>query len=601
MQQHIRFFILALVVSSVGVGLFLFFSSSSTDDRHVKDGAQSPQQYQYAGPWDKELFDGLYNRLTSTPDLPTIKGGIVPHHLLAGDFAARFFEVIKQQQPSTVILIGPNHFGRGHAPIITSERDWKTPYGEVMVDRELLSKVGDVVVINEDVVAEEHAIYSIVPFIARSVPNAKIVPFVVQVGAPTSSLELFIDRLIAFAPQDAVIVASIDFSHYQISSVADFHDAMAINTIETFNYDRIPNLEIDSPESLYVLLRLMDHHGTKKIAHALHTNAAKIAKNPGATNLTSYYTPFFTAGLAKQETTPTILHFGDMMLDRNVAKQIERHGSDYLFEELAGEELRFFSGVDVVGANLEGPVADSRRETSKEIAFRFKPSVLPMLQKYNFTHFSQANNHSYDMGKQAFAESINNLKEAGFTVYGEQYRVNAGSVAATKIGDANIAFIGVNDTNAPIDQDAALDLVRLYDKDMDYVIVNIHWGLEYKPVSHPRQRMLAHAFIDAGADVIIGHHPHVVQEVEVYKKKPIFYSLGNFIFDQYFSKETQQGLGIGLVLSSDQIKTYFFPIESELSKASLMPYEKAKLFMKKLVDRSRLDSYTLDNFELTIQ
>jgi poly-gamma-glutamate synthesis protein (capsule biosynthesis protein) len=106
----------------------------------------------------------------------------------------------------------------------------------------------------------------------------------------------------------------------------------------------------------------------------------------------------------------------------------------------------------------------------------------------------------------------------------------------------------------------------------------MHWGTEYQHVNGRLQAEMAHKLIDAGADVIIGHHPHVIQGIEVYQGKPIFYSLGNFVFDQYFSEDTQRGLAIGLVLDKDGIEASIFPLRSSASQVSLADEkEKAKI------------------------
>ena len=109
------------------------------------------------------------------------------------------------------------------------------------------------------------------------------------------------------------------------------------------------------------------------------------------------------------------------------------------------------------------------------------------------------------------------------------------------------------------------------------------------------------ARVDAGAKIVVGHHPHVIQEIEVYKDRPIFYSLGNFIFDQYFSTPTQQGLGIGLVFhDTERVSAYIFPIESIDSQNNLMEYEESKAAINQLVAASRLGGYNIEDFKLDI-
>ncbi len=287
-----------------------------------------------------------------------------------------------------------------------------------------------------------------------------------------------------------------------------------------------------------------------------------------------------------------ILNFGDLMLDRSVKKQIDEYGEDYLFAPLNTTSVKFFETADIISVNLEGPFADTRRDTTKEIAFRFDPALLPMLQRHRFTVFSAANNHSYDMGGEGFKESLENLREAGFLVYGEQYQVTSTALLVHEVSGKKIAFIGVNDTNSPIPLEATKTLIQKAEKEADVTILNAHWGEEYRAVSNSRQQELAHAFIDAGVDVVIGHHPHWVQEMEIYNDRLIFYSLGNFVFDQYFSKATQEGLAVGLALYPNEMVAYLFPLQGKASQVSLMTGAPRRTFLKSFIDRSRLGDYS---------
>lgn len=307
--------------------------------------------------------------------------------------------------------------------------------------------------------------------------------------------------------------------------------------------------------------------------------------------------------LVVQEETSVvrILSFGDIMLDRNVKKRIEEHGEEYLLGKLAGPNNEFFRAWDLVSANMEGPFADERRPTSKSIAFRFDPVLIPMLKRYGFTTLSHANNHSNDMRFEGHDESVRHLRDAGITVYGSENRVDQDSLVIEEVKGKKVAFIGLNDTYAPsipVDMKAGLTLVKEAKNTADFVIVNIHWGEEYALVSNTRQRTLAHTLIDAGVDMVIGHHPHVVEEIEIYNKKPIFYSLGNFIFDQYFSEDTQQGLGIGLLWDGVSSTIELIPLQSTQSQVTIMTGTAEETFMKALIERSRLGTFVIQDKEI---
>lgn len=303
--------------------------------------------------------------------------------------------------------------------------------------------------------------------------------------------------------------------------------------------------------------------------------------------------------------TASILNFGDLMMDRNVKKQIDINGVDYIFEKLDLLNNSSTEQFDIIEANLEGPFANSRRATSKSIAFRFDPALISTLKKYNFSLFNLANNHSLDMSAKGFEESKTNLKNAGIDFYGKQYSVGDDSLLIKQVGDFKFGFIGLDDT---INKIKPSEIKKLVDKaktdGADFVVANVHWGEEYKEISNTRQRQLAHGLIDLDVDVIIGHHPHVVEEMEIYKNRPIYYSLGNFVFDQYFSVPTQQGLGVGLVFKEENgqksISNYVFPLESVKSQVRQMKYTPAVKYFSDWTAKSRLNNLQFNNFNLII-
>ena len=557
--------------------------------------------YQYSQPWDKEMFDNFYNnKLSPTSALSTIKGGIIPHHLLAGKYIASFLATLEKQEPSVVVLIGPNHFGQGRGEVISTLWDWQTPYGILKTNKILLNKLHaeKFLTFENSLFKTEHSINGPIALIKKILPNTTILPIVLKNNLSNKELDNFANKLKEILPSDAVIISSIDFSHYQTINAANFHDEFSESVIASFDYARLKTLEIDSVPSLYLLLKLMDSYGTKKIVYDWHSNSAEITGQSDLEQTTSYYLPLFSKGESSTEKVASLLFFGDMMLDRNVAKRIGEKGSDYIFSKLAGEEDRFLKGSDIIHVNLEGPFANYRRPTTKEIAFQFNPELISTLKKYNFNLFSIANNHTLDMGSAGLSESKENLTNAGLEFYGDGYDIGSNAVLIKEIGGIKIGFVGFNDTYFPLSEEKIVNKIKEAKLQSDLVVVNIHWGAEYKVLkSNQRQQFLAHLMIDNGADIIIGHHPHVVQEMEIYNNKPIFYSLGNFVFDQYFSKETQEELGVGVIFKKDLQKSlsiYLFPLQSVNSQISQMPSENGKIWFKNFVDSSRLNGYNFD-------
>ncbi|PIR94996.1 hypothetical protein COT95_01145 [Candidatus Falkowbacteria bacterium CG10_big_fil_rev_8_21_14_0_10_37_6] len=264
-------------------------------------------------------------------------------------------------------------------------------------------------------------------------------------------------------------------------------------------------------------------------------------------------------------------------------------GLDYLLEQIAGVEKRFFQGNDIVMANLEGAVTANGEHYAPQnsIDFAFDKNDVARLANYNFNFFTISNNHILDQGLQGFSETQANLAELGFSYVGcADRKVDDCSFNIKEINDVKVGFLAYSMVYGILDEEKLLTQIKEVEKQVDLVIVNIHWGVEYEHIARSNQKNLAHKMIDAGADAIIGHHPHVVQNLEIYNNKPIFYSLGNFIFDQYFSNETQEGLAVGLTYESSKMQINLLPFYSEYSKVKLMTDKRKEEFLQWLRDIS---------------
>ena len=278
------------------------------------------------------------------------------------------------------------------------------------------------------------------------------------------------------------------------------------------------------------------------------------------------------------------LFFGDLMLDRHVGEKIEINGIDWIFEKLA--EAKFFSNYDLVSANLEGAVTDGGDHYPPDNVydFAFDPEKISALKKYNFTFFNLANNHFSDQGDRGIIETRANLERLGFDYSGcFDGKVSADcSATIIELNGKKIGIAGFSSVYSLIDIEAAQKIISDLKKETDWVIVNLHSGVEYEHNTDSVQIKIAHSLIDAGADAIIGHHPHVVQGMEAYNGKPIFYSLGNFVFDQYFSPDTQEELAVSLILKDNgEIEYELFPLISSGSQVDLMSGEEKDAFLKK--------------------
>lgn len=234
-----------------------------------------------------------------------------------------------------------------------------------------------------------------------------------------------------------------------------------------------------------------------------------------------------------------MLFFGDMMMGRFVRTLMQKNGLDYSFQKINHAE-----NPDLVIANLEGPIVSNPIYSQTGMTFGFAADTAQILKRNGIDIVGIANNHSLDRGQKGFEETKKYLSEAGIEYFGNPILPNESEVLVKTINKQKFAFIGLHDATRRLDEKAAAELTRKFDSRADKVIVFIHWGPEYKTFASKRQQDIAHILVDAGADLIIGHHPHVAQNREDYKNVAIYYSLGNYIFDQYWSDRTQHGLAV---------------------------------------------------------
>jgi poly-gamma-glutamate synthesis protein (capsule biosynthesis protein) len=284
-----------------------------------------------------------------------------------------------------------------------------------------------------------------------------------------------------------------------------------------------------------------------------------------------------------QETT-SVLFVGDIMMGRNVELLMDQKGDQYPFEYISS----LFSSVDAVIANLEGPIIkDHTRTPLQSLMFNFDSGTPQLLKSHNVQVVSLANNHTYDYGKAGYDETTTFLADAGITAVGHPFAFGQEFVVRKQIGSQNMVFVAFNITNPHFRFDKALAFVKTIQKNPDEkLMAMVHGGDEYQLISNPIQKSFYQGLIDSGADLVIAHHPHVVEEIEQYHGKIIFYSLGNFIFDQYFSKQTQQGLTVRATFTSGTTTLELIPLKSILSQPMLMNEKEKATFLQSLADRS---------------
>ncbi len=260
-----------------------------------------------------------------------------------------------------------------------------------------------------------------------------------------------------------------------------------------------------------------------------------------------------------------LLFSGDIMFDRGVYNFIDEIGlGNYSFSFL---KSGFIKDADVAFANLEGPISGRGKDSGSVYSFRFNTAAASALADAGFDVLSVANNHIADWGAEAFEDTLKILADNKILATGGgEKRDEAVQPKIIERNGVKIGFLGFSDVGpdwleATNDKAGVLivkdsnfsSVIREAAKKTDVLAVSIHFGEEYQTMPTKRQKILAREAIDAGAKIVIGHHPHVIQDLEYYKGGVIAYSLGNFVFDQNFSDETMRGLVLEIILKGRDI------------------------------------------------
>lgn len=553
--------------------------------------------FHYASFKDKSFYGNVEKVVPKKIFEEKVYGGIISHHLYVASEIAQFFASLKKQHPKTVVLIGPNHYSLGTDDILVSKYPYQTPWGTLEPDSKIIDQLlqNNIVQNNEHPFEIEHSIAADVSYIKEAFPDAKLVPIILKRTTSKAKLDQLVSDLNKTLPDDTLVLASVDFSHHSKEIVSEFHDKKSISAIENFDYDTVLNLEIDSPSSIYTLLKYLEGKGAQKMEYK-NTNSAIFGANFDSEDVTSYLFSYFIKGKPVMSENVSILNFGDMMFDRGVRAYTQK-GKDP-FEFIRGTEGNFLKGVDFIIGNLEGPIIETPRAEcqNKELTFQFASTTNRLLYAANFDLVNLANNHSFDCYQVGIDSTQKYLGNYSMGYFGN--RTLETSYVIKKVHDKNIAFVGIDQTTQPVPVENFYPLVKKLKSENDYVVINIHWGYEYDTLQSKIQEDIAHNLIDNGADVIFGHHPHVIQPVEIYKGKAVFYSLGNLIFDQQ-TPDTNQGIGAGLVFGDDKTNFYIFPYKISNTQPKFLPYKDAVNFCAEYL--KNIGSKNGCSFDLTSQ
>jgi AmmeMemoRadiSam system protein B len=569
-----------LIVMIVGVVWFVPQkpdTNNSEDVTTTRVDSHTPQIHDVTVDIEQGLLFRSFERQKIRKDIVSeMYGGIVPHHILVSDIIDDFFyQISLRKNPKKFIIVGPNHSDVGQSKAVSGHVSWITPVGMVTQDFSILDTLEQEGFISYDDknFSQEHSVAVLTPFIRYYFPEAQIVPIILTSKNTLEESLRLADRLSDFVDDDTMIIGSIDFSHYLPLNVANRNDRITRRAIKEHNYELIASMNsdfIDSSPSAIVLLRVMKNTNTPHLEVIEHTNSAQFL-NKELLETTSYFSLFFTSQKYVEEVS--IMFGGDVMLSRTVNAKMEEY-EDYTWPFRSIKTLLLNPDISVI--NLEAPFVYSKNYNvpTGSTTFKAHPLGVEGLKLSGINLVDLANNHFGNQGLEGMTDTFSILEKNNIQYIGAGVNRQSAHMPAI-IESKGVVFgflaYGYPDSLyvateqgagiAHMNIEQAVRDVQILKKQAHVVMVQMHAGTEYTETPNQKQITFARAMIDAGADMVVGHHPHWVQKVEEYNGSPIVYSLGNLVFDQMWSLETQQGVLAKVVFDgSTLLRVEFTPI-----------------------------------------
>ena len=486
-----------------------------------------------------------------------IQVAVIPHHMLTRNKVNEFYALLAQQfpHPDRIVIISPNHFNIGSGSIESIAQPWDmcfrwacvpgVPYPEYRFSPPpfLLFHWTE---------TEEHGIGEHFYFIHTYFSGTSVMPIVLRRTLVPGELETHISQVISWFSGTTLVLASVDFSHHVDEEFARFHDVLAVDVLSNGELSDFSKLEVDCRNCLAVAQLVAHNTGNDFFSFWARTSVDTILYTRSDIDNTSHiFGQFSNSG---SHTMTGVFAF---VWDTQIARGIEEFDikkSWFLsnifrdfYEKKDIKKLlslkynRIWVGFDFFVANLEATFdTDTCDNKWQGIILRMKRESIDKIRSIGINMFNLANNHSDDCGGQNFSEMHTWMKNQWIPAFGDAK--NGDEYLWTgMIRGEKFAFVWVNSIETSVDWPQKIEKIRTLTNSWFLVIANFHWWKEFSPNITDNQRKIAHDAIDAGARLIIWHHPHVVQPKELYKNIPIYYSLGNFLFDQDFP-ETLPGI-----------------------------------------------------------
>jgi len=487
---------------------------------------------------------------------------IVPHFVIQPNTIQNFYTFLQtsyridKSEPLHIIIISPDHFN-----VLTGDMakfcGKKLCYQNICLPIDE-RKASDELPCIDTENTTEHGIGVQFNFIKKTFPQAKISPIIVQPRKFVGDTQLINEIINQNFLGKTFILASVDFSHYTDEDFAWLHDQKSFYTLNNATgIQDYGSLEVDCPSCLYVVNSLAQQNKQYPQLYLRDSSSTIVGKNLGTGNTSRQ---FISYSAQKTEANGfTLAFFGDLIFDRQVAQflstgtLIENQFKTFFQNEDINLDPQFYPhrklfGIDFVGLNLETPIVQDAKDciaSHKQVQFCSADIILPYLSELWFNIANVANNHTFDWGTQAHQETIQLLKQStiqpiGYVRNSTYFQKNY--EWKTTIRGIPVAREGFDFTITPRRLFSGYcDILKKNKTEGRISLVSVHRWTEYQTTHDASQESIAKQLIQCGADIIIGTHPHVTQDISRYQGKPIIYSLGNFLFDMKNPPATKIG------------------------------------------------------------
>lgn len=505
---------------------------------------------------EKSKYETYFNTANLQPSSEDIKGMILPHHLVFGNEVANYYNLASKSSPSVIVLIGPDHFSAGNNDITSSDISHETPYGILKVNTEITNNLYNGIVSRDDhLFNNEHSITSQTGFIKKIFPRSTVVPLAMYKNLSRKKAIQVAEELNAILPKDFLVIASVDFSHFLPEEVSRFHDEVSTSMLKNLDNKKMSRIDADCPSCLITFSELLSLRSITQVVENNRTSVLANSNEERISENTTHLYMAFTEGAKIMENSFGINFFGDLILDRGVEKRLSKNGT--VLDNLDNHFDFFLYGTDLNVFNLEGVVTKKPCEDHAYVCFRHNGDLLfNFLRKYPFDIATFQNNHIFDAGNAGIKDTKDFFAQIKTKLVGLD-----SACSKILIRESRISICAFDDSHERLSVEKAKALISNEKKEANRIIVSIHWGREYSKEPSNRQIEVAKSLALAGADVIIGHHPHVVQKIDIINGSLVFYSLGDFLFDQTDISKSS-GLSVGIYFNESETVVYLYPLET---------------------------------------